>query len=233
MPRFMFWIGLVFALVGTGMAIGTYYAWSSSNELVNDGIRTAGTVIDLEYRRDDDGGGTYAPVVEFRDENGQRQLYRSSAGSNPPSYDRGEQVVLYYKRGTPERAMIDSFSDRWFLPLITGVFTLAFGGAGYTILFFMIRRWKRVRWLKAHGAAIEAEFKRSYRDTSTTVNGRHPWRIEAKGYHPATRRKEHFVSDQIWSDLSDALAGKTVRVLVDPANAGYHYVDLSEYFDED
>lgn len=229
MPRFMFWIGLVFALVGTGMGIATYFVWTSTNELVNEGIRTEGTVIDLQYRRDDEGSGTYAPVVEFLDENGQRQVYYSNSGSNPPGYDRGEKVDLYYQRGTPERAMIDSFTDRWMLPMITSLFTAVFGAIGYGILYVMLRRWQRIRWLKAHGAAIEAEFVDCWLDTSTRVNGRSPWRVEAKGLHPATDREEQFVSEQIWTNLASRMQGKTVRVLLDPSDARDHYVDLSRY----
>lgn len=229
MPRFMFWVGLIFALIGTAMTVGTYFVFSSMNELASEGLRAEGTVIDLRYQSDDEGSGSYAPTVEFRDENGQRQVYYSSTGSNPPSYDRGEQVEIIYQPGTPERAMIDSFSDRWMLPLIMSVFALVFGGVGYAILYFMIRRWRRVRWLKSHGAAIEADFVSCWRDTSTRVNGRSTWRVEAKGYHPATRRDEHYVSDQIWMDLSEALEGRKVRVLVDPSNARDHFVDLSHY----
>ena len=232
MPRFMFWIGLIFALIGTGLAWGTYYAWSISEDLVANGLHARGTVIDLAYRRDDDGGGTYVPVVEFLDSAGETRIYHSTSGSNPPAYDRGERVDLYYDRENPERAMIDSFTDRWMLPLILGVMATVFGAAGYTVLFFMIRRWWRVRWLKAHGGAVEADFVRCVLDTSTTVNGMHPWRVEASGYHPATRRKERFVSDQIWSNLDEELQGKTVRVRIDPRSTRFHYVDLSRYLGE-
>lgn len=232
MPRFMFWFGLVFAVAGTGMGVATWYSLSSSNQLASEGARAEGTVIDLVYRSSDDGGGTYAPVVEFRDQDGNRQLYRSSSGSNPPSYDRGETVEVIYMPGTPERAMIDSFSDRWMVPLILGIFMLSFGGIGYAILFFMIRHAMRMRWLKTHGAAIEADFERCYRDTSTRVNGRSPWRVEASGLHPATDRKEHFVSEQIWLDLTEELEGKKVRVLVNPSSARVHFVDLRRYLDD-
>ena len=229
MPRFVFWIGAIFALVGSGMGVGTYYAWSSMNELASEGIRTQGTVIDLEYRRDDEGSGTYAPVVEFYDEQGRRQVYYSSSSSNPPAYDRGEKVDLFYKQGTPERAMIDSFSDRWLLPMILGLFTVVFGGVGYGLLFVMVRRWRTIGWLKANGVAIEAEFERCYRDTSTKVNGRSPWRVEASGVHPTTGEVETYQSEQIWTNLARQLEGKSVRVLVDPDNIDDHYIDLSEY----
>lgn len=233
MPRFMFWVGLGFALIGIAMAFATYFALTSSSRLMSEGIRTEGTVIDLTYRRNDEGGGSYAPVVEFHDQNGQRQIYRSTSSSNPPAHNRGEKVVLYYLEGTPERAMIDSFTDRWLLPLITGTFAVILGGIGFMILFVMVRRWQRIRWLKAYGEVIEATFERSFLDTSTRVNGRSPWRVEASGWHPATERTEHFVSEQIWTNLGETLDGKTVRVLVDPSSARDHYVDLSRYLHRD
>ncbi|WP_284123698.1 DUF3592 domain-containing protein [Parerythrobacter aestuarii] len=233
MPRFMFWIGLVFALVGTGLAYGTFYAWTASQSMVNDGVQTEGKVIDLEYRPSDDGGGTYAPVVEFHDRDGNRQVYYSAASSNPPSHSRGDVVTIYYMPDTPERAMIDSFSDRWMVILITGIMTLAFGGIGYGILFFMVRRWRTVRRLKAHGMAIMADFEGCHLDTSTRVNGRSPWRVVATAIHPGTGKKDAFESEQIWVNLSEELQGKKLRVLVDPARPHDHYVDLSEYIAED
>lgn len=229
MPRFMIWMGAIFALVGSGAGVGTYYAWSSANEIASEGIKTQGTVIDLEYRRDDEGAGTYAPVVEFFDRQGQRQVYYSSSSSNPPGYDRGETVDLFYIEGTPERAMIDSFTDRWLLPLVLGLFTIVFGGVGYSIIFFMVRRWRTIGWLMSHGTAIEADFERCYVDISTKVNGRSPWRVEASGVHPSTGENETFVSDQIWTNLDRQLEGKTVRVLIDPENLEDHYIDLSKY----
>ena len=37
---------------------------------------------------------------------GQQISYWSSYSSNPPAYDLGEEVVVYYKPDNPEKAMI-------------------------------------------------------------------------------------------------------------------------------
>lgn len=229
MPRFVFWIGAIFALVGSGAGVGTFYAISSVNELASEGIRTEGTVIDFNYRRGDEGSGTYAPVVEFYDRQGVRQVYHSGTSSNPPAYDRGEKVDIIYREGTPERAMIDSFTDRWMMTALLGLFTLVFGGVGYGLVYVMVRRWRTIRWLKSHGTALEADFERCYRDTSTVVNGRNPWRVEATGIDPATGSAQAFTSDQIWTNLERELQGAKVRVLVDPDHPDDHYIDLSPH----
>lgn len=227
--RLLIWFGVLFSVVGTGMAIGALSILSADRELAAEGLRAQGTVIDLEFHSKNDGGGTYRPVVEFVDEDGDRQLYRSPSGSNPAAYERGEIVEIIYLADSPEQAMIDSFSDRWLLPLGLGVLALALGGAGYAALFFGIRRYKQIQWLKAHGSEIQADFVRCWCDTSIRLGNARPWRVEVEGLHPATGQTIKFVSDQVRRNLDRELEGKQVRVLVNPSKSDEHYVDLSRY----
>ena len=233
MPKPLNWISLIFAAIGLAMAGGAFWAWSSSQNYINNGIQTTGTVIDLEYRDSDDSSGTYAPVVGFTDRDGQRRVYRSSSSSNPPAYKRGEQVTLYYLPDEPERAMIDSFSDRYLMPAIISLFALIFGGIGFGIIIYHAHKQARQARLRQRGLPIHARFIECYRDTSTEVNGRSPWRVVAQATHPASGKQQDFLSDMIWVDLSEQLAGKRLTVLVDPADADSYLLDLSEWMHDD
>jgi hypothetical protein len=129
--------------------------------------------------------------------------------------------------------MIDGFMDRFFLPLMFVGMGSLFAAIGAGMLFAYVRRRKIIAQLRRSGLPIEAEFLECYRDTSTKVNGRSPYRVVAQTTHPATGKLESFKSDPIWLDLSRQLAGEKVRIFVDPARPKHHFVDLSEFIDAD
>lgn len=233
MPRFVLWVGLVFGIIGLAIMAGGVWSWQSRQAIIDEGVRTTGIVTELDYRSDDEGGGSYYPVVEFRDRSGQPRTYHANSGSNPPSYVRGERVEIVYLTGNPEHALIDDFMGRWMLP----VFLLCFGGVfaaiGWTTVYFYSRRKRTIAKLKARGLPVTARFVECFRDTSTTVNGRHPWKVAAQGANPLTGKQDAFESDAIWVDLSDVLEGKTVRVLIDPAHPDRHWIDLTDHVGAD
>ena len=230
MPK---WGIAIFSIIGLAMGAGTIWAWSAGQRYINEGIATTGTVIDLEYRDSDEGSGTYAPVVEFIDRDGVTRTHHSSSSSNPPAYKRGEEVTLYYLPDEPERAMIDSFSDRYLLPLILGLFALVFGGVGFGMIAFGIRKRRRLAHFKQRGLPIQAQFVECHRDTGIKVNGRSPWRVVAQATHPASGKQQDFVSDMIWVNLTEQLRGKRITVLVDPADPASYFIDLGEYMHDD
>lgn len=227
-------IGGVF--LGFGLVFGGVGACSviADHDNVQNGARAEGTVVSLERRNNPDSGTTYHPVVEFGDSNGERHRFTSSFGSNPASFERGERVEVVYDPWKPEKAIIDSFATRFVFPLIFGAFGLVFGGIGGGLLFWAIRRRRIIARLKQTGLPISAKFSDCYRDKTTQINGRSPYRVVAQATHPATGKLASFKSEQIWLDLTDTLSGKKVKVLVDPATPKLHYVDLSDYVsDED
>jgi flagellar basal body-associated protein FliL len=71
----------------------------------------------------------YYPVVEFTAADGRTRTVQMSEGSNPPSYETGEEVVVLYNPQKPIDARIQSTDSAvlmWILPGITGVLGLAF-----------------------------------------------------------------------------------------------------------
>lgn len=232
MPKFAFWIGVAFLLVGVAMLAGAGWAENSARRFEASAERASGTVIEFARRRSDD-GYTYAPVVEWRDARGTRQEFVGSAASNPPSYERGETVAVLYPPGMPGRARIADCTNRYFLPLLFGGLGAVFALVGGGIAFHYLRRQRQITRLKNAGLPIEARFLETYRDTSVAINGRHPWRVVAQGTHPFTGQLRRFESGPIWVDPAEALAGRNVRVLVDPHDPDGHFVDLAGVVDPD
>lgn len=227
MPRFVLWIGLIFGIIGLAIIASGVWSWQSRQAIIAAGIRTTGIVTELDY------SGTYYPVVEFRDRSGQPHTYRARSGSNPPSYTRGERVEIVYLPGNPEHALIDDFMGRWMLPAFLLCFGGVFAAVGWTTAYFYWRRKRMIAKVKQRGVPVTARFVESFRDTSITVNGRHPWKVAAQATNPLTGKQDAFESDAVWVDLSEVLAGKTVRVLIDPDRPDRHWIDLTDHVGED
>ncbi|MFZ3555307.1 DUF3592 domain-containing protein [Streptomyces sp. BH055] len=118
----------VSAFGGIFLVVGLILAWSSVS-LLREADRATGTVVSLQWRdedigpsrksRDRDRPAAY-PVVEFAAADGTPYTFRSSTGSNPPSYEEGERVEVLYRADDPEDAQINGFLSLWLLPLIFG-----------------------------------------------------------------------------------------------------------------
>lgn len=228
MPRFLFWIGAVFASIGAlvlGLA-GVAIVLDQRNQA--NAERAQGVVINLSIKRGDN-GATFAPVVEWRDAQGTRHVLISNTSSNPASFDRGERVEVLYDRAKPAQATINSFGQRFTGILIFGGIGLVFVLIGGPLVYFYMRRRRVIARLKRSGEHIEAKFLHCKYDGSTVVNGRSPFLVHAQGKHPKTGRLARFVSEPIWVDLTSTLEGKTVPVLVDRKRYKDHFVVLDEW----
>lgn len=134
--------GAVFLMVGLVLA-------GVSVSFLADAERAQGRVVALEWRddvggssrrtRDNDRPAAY-PVVEFTSADGTPRTFRGSAGSNPPSYEKGERVEVLYRADSPEDARINGFASLWLLPLIFGGIGLVIGGIGTVVAVVGRRR---------------------------------------------------------------------------------------------
>jgi hypothetical protein len=135
------------------LVIGLVLAGLSLSFLA-DAERAPGTVVALEWRDDHSGtsrkrqqndGPVAYPVVEFTAKDGTPRSFRSSTGSNPPSYDRGERVEVLYRADSPEDARINGFASLWLLPLIFGGIGLVITVVGTVVATVMRRRHAEAR----------------------------------------------------------------------------------------
>ncbi|MEV6591197.1 DUF3592 domain-containing protein [Streptomyces acidicola] len=118
-----------------------------SVSFLTDAERARGSVVALEWRNDDHSGASRKtrgndkpsayPVVEFTSADGTPREFRDSTGSNPPSYEVGEQVEVLYRADSPEDARINGFASLWLLPLIFGGLGLLIAGIGTGVALAM------------------------------------------------------------------------------------------------
>ncbi|MFF3492086.1 DUF3592 domain-containing protein [Streptomyces sp. NPDC002795] len=138
----------VSAFGGIFLVVGLILTWSSVS-LLREADRTTGRVVALQWRDADTGSSRTSrgrdepsayPVVEFATTDGTAHTFRSSTGSNPPSYEEGERVEVLYRADAPEDARINGFLSLWLLPLIFGGIGLIAAAVATGIAVFGRRR---------------------------------------------------------------------------------------------
>jgi hypothetical protein len=128
--------GSLFLVIGLVLA-------GVSVSFLTDAEKARGTVVALEWRNDSVGTSSRRvrsndkpaayPVVEFTPTDGAPRTFRSSTGSNPPSYEEGDRVEVLYRADSPDDAEINGFASLWLLPLVFGGIGLLFAGIGTAI----------------------------------------------------------------------------------------------------
>lgn len=82
--------------------------------------RAKGEVVDIQQNRTtyDQNARIYSAVVVFKTDTGKEITFAQGSSTSHIGYQDGDVVDVLYDRNTPERAMIDSFWDRWGLTII-------------------------------------------------------------------------------------------------------------------
>ena len=184
----------VFTVIGLGMLIGVFYLYNDTRDFLKGALVTEGKVVELVRSRSSD-STTYRPVVEFKADDGSLIEFTSGAGSNPPSYSKGETVEVLYQQDSPEQAKINSFFSLWGAALILGGMGLIFFIVGFSMIVFGRLRNKEIEYLKKSGMPIKAKFQNVEINRSLRVNGRNPYQICAQWLNPDTNELHLFNSD--------------------------------------
>lgn len=111
----------VMALISAGLIMGGNYVAKDQAWLDANGVRTEGTVIDIEsvYNSSAEAGSsyTYYPVVRFNVRGYGSVKFRSNTGSSHPTKRVGDTVNVLYDPEHPEsKAQIDMGWMNWTLP---------------------------------------------------------------------------------------------------------------------
>ncbi|MGX1475661.1 UNVERIFIED_CONTAM: hypothetical protein RKD50_004469 [Streptomyces canus] len=135
--------GSLFLVIGLVLA-------GVSVSFLTDAEKARGTVVALEWRNDSVGTSSRRvrsndkpaayPVVEFTSTDGAPRTFRSTTGSNPPSYEEGDRVEVLYRADSPDDAEINGFASLWLLPLVFGGIGLLFTGIGTAVAVVGRRR---------------------------------------------------------------------------------------------
>jgi hypothetical protein len=216
----------IVTLVGLGMFSGAFYLYQNTNEFIASATRVDGTVIDLIATRSSD-STTYKPVVTFTTLEGEKIEITSSSSSNPPAYNKGERVDVFYMPDAPREAKISSYFSLWGVsPIIGGIGSIFFLiGAGMMLAGTLKAR--KIEYLKSEGVRIQTVFQGVEHNKSLTVNGRHPFRVLCQWQHPLTSDIHLFESDNIWYDPTAHIKATNITVFIEKDNPKKYFVDLS------
>lgn len=126
--RWLLFGGICLCLIGLGF--GTY-----TSIFLIQSVSAKGVIVDLDEIPDAENGNVnYAPVFTFTAEDGQTYTVRSRVASNPPSFSKGQQVKVLYRRSSPGAAKLGYFGQLWFVTLVFVGLGAAFGIPGFLLL---------------------------------------------------------------------------------------------------
>lgn len=216
----------VFAAIGLAMLAGTVFLIMNTRTFLAGAITAQGTVIDLVSSRSSN-STTYAPVVRFVTDKGEKIEFTSGTSSNPPSYSQGENVEVLYQPGKPHDARIHGFVSLWLGPMILGGLGSIFFLIGGGIILGSVLHDRKEVYLKQNGTRILTTFQSVELNTSLSVNGRHPFRVFTQWTNPSTSEIHIFESDNLWFDPSSYINDRNITVFIEPGNPKKYYVDLS------
>lgn len=128
-------IKYTFSIIGLVLIAVSIFLFISTNQFAERSATALGTVIALE-ESSSSYGIAYHPVVEFKVSGDRTYQFRSSAGSNPPSYHIGEHVEVFYDPTSPSDARIKSFMSLWFPVVITGTLGIIFLSVGIGMILY-------------------------------------------------------------------------------------------------
>ena len=217
---------LLFPLIGLAALIGAWMLYSDARHFITTATVAEGRVIELVRKRSSD-STSYAPRVSFMDVQGRMHTFTSRTSSNPPAYDIGETVQVFYQPDSPAQARIDGFFSLWGATLIIGIVGGVFALIGAVLVLVPWLRARRAAQLRTSGRRIEAAFQGVEQNTSLKVNGRYPFCVISQWQNPATSQVHVFRSDNLWFDPSEYITRTQIPVYIDPADPNRYHVDLS------
>ncbi len=213
----------IFTAVGLTLLGLSMWKYSATKTFIESAVTTDGEVVDFTR-----GSGTnYKPVVRFKTKDGEEIEYVSSLSTNPPLFDRGEVVTIFYKPDDPQNAKIDEFWSLWFFSVLTGGMGTIFFAIGGGMVLFVNLREKRAEKLRREGTRIQAKFIGVELNKMIRVNNRSPYRITCQWQDPVSSNLHIFRSKNLWFDPTDYIKTETLTVFIGRNNPKKYYVDVS------
>ncbi len=220
--RWLFVFFAIFGAFGIGILYFGYTLAQETLELKQHGISTTGRVEGLEYRSDSEGGGAYYPHVRFTAQDRQEYEFTNDNGSNPASFDVGEEVAVLYLPEAPHRASIDAFFSLWVGPIICGVMGLIFAGIGCGGFFYYIVKTRQNKRLLTQGRRIVADVAHIERPRDKQTY----YAIHAQWHNPQDGKMYLFTSEPLAFD-PEHYVEETIEILIDPHRPSRYVMDTS------
>ncbi len=223
MKKYLF---LIFALIGVGLFSVTASIFTASRQFVQTAARTDGEVVRM-IPKTSQGDTLYAPQVAFTAPNGEVITFVSGLSSSPPAHSTGDIVEVLYDPNNPTDARLSDLVTNYLGSTILFIFAFIFSLAGWIPFLVFLTRERREKWLKHNGMKITTTVKAVVQNKNYTLNGRHPWQIEAEAHTPNQTAPQKFTSTIIWKDPNEQVkVGDTVSIYIDPNKPERSVLDI-------
>jgi cytoskeletal protein RodZ len=130
-------VGLIFMSIGMVMLVFVFYLLYTHQQFEKNAHTVNGTVVEFqsyESRNENSSSTTmYTPVFEYEFK-GKKYTYVSTSSSNIKEYEVGEPLEILVDPENPSEVLVNSFMEKWFLPLLLGFMGALFTGLGYVAL---------------------------------------------------------------------------------------------------
>ena len=184
---------IIFLLVGAGIFIGGGFWLKSTVEFVSRAVNVNG---EISKQVEDT---CYQPFVKYEFKGEVKEAGMSERSSS--TYDVGSPVELLVDPTSPSKPEFKG-GGVWVGPIFLLGFGAIFGLVGFFILRSMVKKEKLVNELSAHGQIVNAKVTFCGPDHSVSVNGRHPYKVEATWVHSSGKVIIAKTQEELWHDPS-------------------------------
>ena len=220
----------VFLALGLLMIGGALFVCNSVRTFDANATKTTGTVLELVASTSKNSQGsstTYAPLVSYTDNSGGTHQYKPNYSSNPPGYEVGEKVDVFYDPKNPDDVKLGGLGE-YTGAFVLGGIGLVFALIGLIAVLVILRKRARTAQLKETGELVQAQFDMVKQNIFVEINRIHPFHIHCSWKDPLTGTLHSFKSGMLLMDPSPYMAAhKTLDVYMDRNNPKKYFVDTS------
>ncbi|MBW5407911.1 DUF3592 domain-containing protein [Morganella morganii] len=212
-------IGLIMLLAAAGLAYQTYHEQQNS-------ITATGLIADFSRSRSYENKPVLCPVIRHT-ANGDTFTFTSSSCSGGNRYAAGDFAEIAYSPGDTQNAGIYSLPALYARP----IFLLFMGGpfaliGSLPFIIMAVRKKSGMRLLR-EGIPIRVKITNVIFNTTISINGHHPYQIEAQLYSPADNTLTLYYSPNLGFNPAPYIHQEYVTVYLDQRNPRKYYMDIS------
>ncbi len=169
---------ITFGAIGLGfLAVAAFFS-ITTQLFISQASVADGTVI---WAASPDSVRRSSALIRFTTSDGRIVEFNSPVQSNPPEFQLGQPVRVYYNLADPQSsARPDSLLSLWFWPGLAGLLGLVFGlvSAGFFSVWYA--NYRKRKWLQHHGQPVTAVITAIRQNSYVHNRGKSPYVILAK-----------------------------------------------------
>ena len=213
-------LGSIFLVIGIMMLSAGLYFKISFEEFRKNAKETTAVITSISGT-----GDSNNVLVEFIVD-GTR--YSGSLNYYNSNMYVGKEEKIYYQIDNPNK--FKSKNKKNLLSVVFLIIGAVFPILGILFLVIPILKSKKQKRVLSYNYVIQASIVGCSIDTTVSINGRCPYRLEANYISPLDGKLYSYKSDELWADVTPILTQRqitTIPVYVNPNNYAEYYMDIS------